>query len=108
MFQGERKVCSDNLRALPFDVRELGFVLLTHAHIDYSGMLPRLALLGYKGPIYTTPATIDLLQVLLLDSAHICRDSYLQTGRHPVIYVSLFISGDFYERQRNNFAHASS
>lgn len=71
MFQGGRDAYPKNLRALPFDVRQLDFVLLTHAHIDHSGLLPRLAVLGYKGPIYTTPATIDLLQVLLLDSAHI-------------------------------------
>lgn len=60
-----------NLRALPFDVRELDFVLLTHAHIDHSGLLPRLVMLGYKGPIYATALTIDLLQIMLLDSAHI-------------------------------------
>lgn len=71
MFQGGSDAYPKNLRALPFDVRELDFVLLTHAHIDHSGLLPRLTMLGYKGPIYTTPATIDLLQVLLLDSAHI-------------------------------------
>ena len=71
MFQGGRDAYPKNLRALPFDVRRLDFVLLTHAHIDHSGLLPRLTMLGYRGPIYTTPATIDLLQVLLLDSAHI-------------------------------------
>lgn len=71
MFQGGREAYSKNLRALPFDVRMLDFVLLTHAHIDHSGLLPRLTMLGYKGPVYTTPATVDLLQVLLLDSAHI-------------------------------------
>lgn len=71
MFQGGREAHSKNLRAFPFDVRMLDFVLLTHAHIDHSGLLPRLTMLGYKGPIYATPATIDLLEVLLLDSAHI-------------------------------------
>ncbi|MFZ2853738.1 MAG: MBL fold metallo-hydrolase [Rhodocyclaceae bacterium] len=71
MFQGGRDAYQKNLHALPFDVRQLDFVLLTHAHIDHSGLLPRLTVLGYKGPIYTTAASADLLQVLLLDSAHI-------------------------------------
>ncbi len=73
MFQGGAEARSKNLKALNlgFDVRSLDFVLLTHAHIDHSGLLPRLVMLGYKGPIYATPATIDLLGVLLPDSAHI-------------------------------------
>ena len=74
MFQGGREARQKNLRALSFgglDLRSIDFVLLTHAHIDHSGLLPRLVLLGYRGPIYATPASIDLLQVLLLDSAHI-------------------------------------
>ena len=73
MFQGGSEARAKNLRALNFgfDVRGIDFVLLTHAHIDHSGLLPRLALLGFRGPIYATPATIDLLEVLLPDSAHI-------------------------------------
>lgn len=73
MFQGGQEARPKNLRALNFgfDVREIDFVLLTHAHIDHSGLLPRLAMLGFKGPIYATPATIDLVEVLLPDSAHI-------------------------------------
>lgn len=71
MFQGGRDAYQKNQRAFPFDVRTLDFVLLTHAHIDHSGLLPRLSMLGYRGPIYATPATIDLVRVLLLDSAHI-------------------------------------
>lgn len=73
MFQGGTEARAKNIRALDFgfDVRQLDFVLLTHAHIDHSGLLPRLAVLGYRGPIYTTPASVDLLEVLLPDSAHI-------------------------------------
>lgn len=73
MFQGGPEARVKNLRALNFgfDVRQLDFVLLTHAHIDHTGLIPRLAVLGYRGPIYATPATVDLLAVLLPDSAHI-------------------------------------
>ncbi|MDE2441211.1 MAG: MBL fold metallo-hydrolase [Betaproteobacteria bacterium] len=73
MFQGGPEARQKNQRALDFgfDVRKIDFVLLTHAHIDHSGLLPRLSMLGYRGPIYATKATIDLLQVLLPDSAHI-------------------------------------
>ena len=73
MFQGGPEARAKNVAALNlgFDVREINFVLLTHAHIDHSGLLPRLAVMGYRGPIYATPATVDLLEVLLPDSAHI-------------------------------------
>lgn len=73
MFQGGREARGKNLNALKFgcDVRAIDFVLLTHAHIDHSGLLPLLSVLGYRGPVYATPATIDLLHVLLKDSAHI-------------------------------------
>lgn len=73
MFQGGREARTKNLNALKFgcDVRSIDFVLLTHAHIDHSGLLPLLSVLGYRGPVYATPATIDLLHVLLRDSAHI-------------------------------------
>jgi metallo-beta-lactamase family protein len=73
MFQGGPEARSKNLRALDFgfNARAIDFVLLTHAHIDHSGLLPRLAVLGFRGPIYATPATIALLEVLLPDSAHI-------------------------------------
>ena len=59
LFQGGAEARQKNLRALDFgfDVRRLDFVLLTHAHIDHSGLLPRLAMLGFRGPIYAPPST---------------------------------------------------
>lgn len=73
MFQGGAEAYRKNLQALnfAFDARSIDAVLLTHAHIDHSGLLPRLSVLGYRGPAYATTATIELLQVLLPDSAHI-------------------------------------
>lgn len=71
MFQGGRDAPRKNRQAFDFDVRGLDFVLLTHAHIDHSGLLPRLSALGYRGPVHATRATADLLSVMLPDSAYI-------------------------------------
>ena len=71
MFQGGRNAATKNLRALDFDLREIDFVVLTHAHLDHSGLVPRLVSLGYRGLIHATEATVDLLGVMLLDSAFI-------------------------------------
>lgn len=71
MFQGGREARARNLKAWTFDPRQIDFVLLSHAHIDHSGLLPRLCALGFRGPIYATKATVDLLSVMLLDSAYI-------------------------------------
>ncbi|MFA7280225.1 MAG: MBL fold metallo-hydrolase [Sterolibacterium sp.] len=82
MFQGGRESYRKNLSALGFGVKELDFVILTHAHLDHSGLLPRLTALGYRGPVYATPATADLLQVMLLDSAHIQEKESEWENRH--------------------------
>jgi metallo-beta-lactamase family protein len=71
MFQGGRDADEKNLQPFGVAPKDIQFVVLTHAHIDHSGLLPRLCAQGFKGPIYCTPATLDLLEVLLADSAHI-------------------------------------
>ena len=71
LFQGGRAARAENLARFAFDPAKLDFVVLTHAHLDHSGLLPRLAAEGFTGPIYMTGATRDLIDVLLRDSAHI-------------------------------------
>jgi len=70
MFQGGRDGQRKN-RRFAFDPREIAFVLLSHAHIDHSGLLPRLAAQGFGGSVYATEATAELLAVMLPDSAHL-------------------------------------
>lgn len=81
MFQGSRETRQRNLDAWDFDPREIDFVLLTHAHIDHSGLLPRLCALGFSGPVFTTSATADLLGVMLLDSAFIQESEWARAQR---------------------------
>ncbi|HQS61364.1 MAG TPA: MBL fold metallo-hydrolase [Polynucleobacter sp.] len=73
MFQGGREASSKNLEPLPFSPKEIDFIVLTHAHIDHSGLLPRLCAQGFTGPIYCTNASLELLKILLPDSAHLQR-----------------------------------
>jgi metallo-beta-lactamase family protein len=69
--QGRRKEADRKNRELPFAGSSIDGVVLSHAHIDHSGNLPSLVKNGFSGPIYTTPATIDLCNWMLRDTAHI-------------------------------------
>lgn len=104
MVQGGREVPARNRRPFTFDPRSIDFVLLTHAHIDHSGLLPKLTRAGFQGPIYTTAATSDLLTVMLPDSAHIqeaaaarasrCRKSARSSRRPAADSIPLYTMQD--------------
>src|SRR5659263_138581 len=71
LFQGRRKAYYDRNLHFNFDPVGIDAVLLSHAHIDHSGNLPNLVKQGFKGPIYSTPPTSSLGEIMLADSAHI-------------------------------------
>ncbi|MBO5353205.1 MAG: MBL fold metallo-hydrolase [Lachnospiraceae bacterium] len=71
MFQGGKTLEQQNTEPFPFNPAEIECVILSHAHVDHCGRLPLLVKQGFKGPIYCTDATADLLQIMLPDCAHI-------------------------------------
>ena len=71
LFQGTRDLRDRNWRRLPIEVPSVSSVVLTHAHIDHCGYLPRLHTDGFSGHIHGTPATNELVRIVLPDSAHL-------------------------------------
>ena len=71
MFQGGKRIRQLNTEAFRFNPGEIECLLLTHAHIDHCGLIPRLCREGFKGPVYATKVTCELAHIMLPDSAHI-------------------------------------
>jgi len=82
LFQGLKALRQRNWQDPPLDVRRLDAVILSHAHIDHSGYLPRLVKTGFAGPVYCTRGTAELLQVMLPDAAHLQEEEAAFVTRH--------------------------
>ena len=82
LFQGYKVLRERNWQPLGALPRDIDAVVLSHAHLDHSGWLPGLVKAGFKGPIYASPATRDLAEVLLLDSAHLQEEDARRANRY--------------------------
>lgn len=81
LFQGEREVRQRNWENLPIDPASIDWVILTHAHLDHTGYLPRLVSAGFRGPILANAATTELCGLLLRDSAHLQEEDALYAAK---------------------------
>lgn len=84
LFQGLKEIRERNWQDPPFDPREIDAVIITHAHIDHTGWLPRLVKLGFSGQVTTSRATGDLLKILLPDSARLQEEEADYRNRHQL------------------------
>lgn len=82
LFQGLKELRERNWQDPPFDPQSIDAVVITHAHIDHTGYLPRIVKLGYNGPVYTSRATNDLLKILLPDSGRLQEEEADFRNRH--------------------------
>src|ERR1700761_9525010 len=82
MFQGLGEQTEDMNEHFGFNPKKVDYMILSHAHIDHCGLIPRLVAEGFKGHIYCTSATMDLTRILLLDSAKIQMQDAEYSNKH--------------------------
>ena len=82
LFQGGRELNDMNWNALPIQISDVANIVLTHAHLDHTGYLPRLVKSGFNGQVWSTPATLDVAQYVVRDSAHIQEEDAQHANRH--------------------------
>ncbi len=81
MFQGAKDINRLNYEPFRFRPKDISCLLLTHAHIDHSGLIPKLVKMGFRGKIIATPPTIDLAKIMLEDSAHVNEDDTMHENK---------------------------
>lgn len=84
LFQGDKELRERNWADPPFTASEIDAVIITHAHVDHTGWLPRLVKLGFTGKVFTSRATCDLLKILLPDSARLQEEEADYRNRHQL------------------------
>ncbi|HEX7530610.1 MAG TPA: MBL fold metallo-hydrolase [Pyrinomonadaceae bacterium] len=84
LFQGLKELRLRNWQELPFNAAAVDAVILTHAHIDHTGYLPRFVRQGFRGPVYCSRGTADLLKILLPDSARLQEEDADYRNRHKI------------------------
>lgn len=84
LFQGLKELRLRNWEAPPVDPKSVDAIVLTHAHIDHTGYLPRFVAQGFKGPVYATSATVDLARILLPDAAHLQEEEARFRNKHQL------------------------
>ncbi len=84
LFQGLKELRERNWQDPPFDPTNIDAVIITHAHIDHTGFLPRVVKMGFGGPVFTSRATGDLLKILLPDSARLQEEEADYRNRHDL------------------------
>ncbi len=101
LFQGSKELSARNWQPFPVEIDQIDAIVITHAHQDHIGYLPRLVAQGYKGPIYATPATIGLCKISLPDSGRIQEEDARYHNKHKTSSHDpaepLFTESDAYE-----------
>lgn len=91
LFQGTKFAEDKNADPFDYNIKDIDVIVLTHAHLDHCGRLPRLWKEGFRGKIYATPATRDLAELIMSDAAHIMLEDAQEEGKEP-LYLTVDVA----------------
>ncbi|MSQ32554.1 MAG: MBL fold metallo-hydrolase [Dehalococcoidia bacterium] len=108
LFQGADRLEQQNWQPLSIAANRISAVILTHAHLDHSGYLPRLVKLGYKGPVYASEATGELMKIILPDSGYLQEEGANYANKHGYSRhkpaLPLYTSDEAYNSMKNLYS----